>query len=52
MDVDLSAEVAARLNLKDKDPALPVATGFCSRPASQADFWQAEEEHPRLTKVS
>ncbi|XP_048091206.1 sentrin-specific protease 2 isoform X1 [Alosa alosa] len=56
VDVDLSAEVAARLNLKDKEPSLPalqpvpVPPGFQSRPASQADSRLADEDLPRLSK--
>ncbi|KAL2088145.1 hypothetical protein ACEWY4_016973 [Coilia grayii] len=52
VDVDLSAEVAARLNLKDREPSLPSSTPALaqSRAASQPDSRQAEEELPRLTK--
>lgn len=51
VDVDLSAEVEARLNLKEKDvaarPLLP------SRPEPLTDIVRhAAEEFPRLSKVS
>ncbi|XP_063067588.1 sentrin-specific protease 2 [Engraulis encrasicolus] len=49
LDVDLSAEVAARLNLKDRDPCLPSSASTPAVAQSRA-VSQPEEELPRLTK--
>ncbi|XP_051986933.1 sentrin-specific protease 2-like [Xyrauchen texanus] len=50
VDVDLSAEVEARLNLKEKDTAAGPQHLLPSRPELITDSMRHSEEFPRLTK--